>query len=78
MYYHDALSGCPASVMNITVNMVTQGVVFINLRHPGFTSTRKDASSSLTSIDICEVKVMGKPCVICYINSMISMIKEAE
>nr|XP_034334705.1 multiple epidermal growth factor-like domains protein 10 isoform X1 [Crassostrea gigas] len=45
--------------MNITVNMVTQGVVFINLRHPGFTSTCKDASSSFTSIDICEVKVMG-------------------
>uniref|UniRef100_A0A8W8JL73 Uncharacterized protein n=1 Tax=Magallana gigas TaxID=29159 RepID=A0A8W8JL73_MAGGI len=39
--------------------MVTQGVVFINLRHPGFTSTCKDASSSFTSIDICEVKVMG-------------------
>lgn len=54
------MSGCPASVMNITVNRVTQGVVFINMRHPGFTSSCQDADSSYTAIDICEVKVMGK------------------
>lgn len=65
VYYHDALSGCPASVMNITVNRVTHGVVFINLRHSGFTSTCINASSLYTSIDICKVKVMGKRCVIC-------------
>eukprot|EP00105_Crassostrea_gigas_P036768 XP_019920916.1 PREDICTED: uncharacterized protein LOC109617082 [Crassostrea gigas] len=58
VYYHAALSGCPASVMNITVNRVTHGVVFINLRPSGFTSTCINASSLYTSIDICKVKVM--------------------
>ncbi|XP_065939059.1 laminin subunit beta-1 [Magallana gigas] len=59
VYYHDPLSGCPASAMNITVNRVAQGVVFINMRPPGFTSSCQAADSLYTTIDICEVNVMG-------------------
>lgn len=60
VYYHDPLSGCPASAINITVNRATQGVVFINMRPPGFTSSCQEADSLYTTINICEVKVMGK------------------
>eukprot|EP00105_Crassostrea_gigas_P029092 XP_011450924.1 PREDICTED: multiple epidermal growth factor-like domains protein 10 isoform X2 [Crassostrea gigas] len=59
VYQHDPMSGCPASVMNITVNRVTQGIVYINKRPPGFTTTCKGADTAYTSINICEVKIMG-------------------
>ncbi|XP_052695681.1 laminin subunit beta-1-like [Crassostrea angulata] len=59
VYHQDPKSGCPASVMNITVNNVTQGIAFINTRPQGYTSTCPNDNTMYTGIEICEVKVMG-------------------
>eukprot|EP00105_Crassostrea_gigas_P046180 XP_019930328.1 PREDICTED: cell death abnormality protein 1 isoform X2 [Crassostrea gigas] len=59
VYHHDPKSGCPTSVMNVTVNNVTQGIAFINTRPPEYTSTCPNDNTVYTGIEICEVKVMG-------------------
>ena len=58
VYHLDSLSGCPTSVQNVTVNKVTQGIVFINKRPQGYRSDCQ-FDSSITGIELCEVKVMG-------------------
>nr|XP_034319545.1 multiple epidermal growth factor-like domains protein 11 [Crassostrea gigas] len=59
VYHHDPTSVCPTSVMNITVNNVTQGIAFINTRPAGYTSSCQNDNMNYTGIEICEVKVMG-------------------
>ena len=54
------MSGCPASVQNITVNRLAQEIVFINKRPPGYNSTCVGDSLEKTTVEICEVKVMGE------------------
>lgn len=60
VYHQDPKSGCPTSVMNITVNNVTRGIAFINTRPPGYTSRCQYDSMVYTGIEICEIRVMGQ------------------
>lgn len=61
VYYHDPLSGCPAPIQNFTVNRLAKQIVFINTRPDGFQTNCSGTNSNLyTSIEICEIKVMGK------------------
>lgn len=61
MYYHDPLSGCPAPIQNFTVNRLAKQIVFTNNRPDGFQTNCTGENSNLyTSIEICEIKVMGK------------------
>ena len=46
--------------MNVTVNNVTQGIVFINERPPGYRSNCPGDDIIYTGIELCEVRVMGK------------------
>ena len=59
IYRHDPMSGCPSPIMNITINYVTQGIVFINERPQGYTSNCQGDNRQYTGIDLCEVRVMG-------------------
>lgn len=59
VYQHDPQSGCPKSVMNVTVNNITQGITYINKRPHGYTSTCPDDNVQYTGIEICEIRVMG-------------------
>lgn len=59
VYHHDPMSGCPSSVMNITVNNLTQGIAFINTRPQGYTSSCFGDNTMYTGIEICEIRVMG-------------------
>lgn len=63
VYHQDPKSGCPTSVMNVSVNNVTQGIAFINTRPLGYTSTCQNDNMMYTGIEICEVKVMGQFCI---------------
>ena len=54
------MSGCPASIKNITVNRLAQEIVFINKRPTGYRSNCPGADWEQTTVEICEVKVMGK------------------
>lgn len=61
VYHHDPLSGCPAAVQNITINRLVRQIVFTNNRPDGFQTNCIGTNSNLyTSIEICEIKVMGK------------------
>lgn len=62
VYHHDPLSGCPASIMRITVNNITQGIAFINTRPQGYTSNCVGDNTLYTGIEICEIRVMGQYC----------------
>ena len=53
------MSGCPAPIMNVTVNYVAQGIVFINERPFGYTSNCHGDNTKYVGIEICEIKVMG-------------------
>ena len=59
------MSGCPSPIMNVTVNYVAQGIVFINQRPTGYTSNCQGDNTQYVGIDICEVKVMGMHC--CFV-----------
>ncbi|XP_062608945.1 cell death abnormality protein 1-like, partial [Saccostrea cucullata] len=59
IFKHDPMSGCPGDVQKINVNKISQGVAFFNERPDGFTSICSGTSLTKTSIEICEVKVMG-------------------
>lgn len=60
VYHNDPMSGCPTSVMKITINNVTQGIAFINTRSHGYTSNCPGDDITYTGIEICEIKVMGE------------------
>ena len=60
IYHHDPLSGCPASIQNITVNRLAQEIVFINKRPPDYNSTCEGDDPRKATLEICEVKVIGK------------------
>ena len=60
IYHHNPISGCPASIQNITVNRLAQEIVFINKRPQDHISTCVGADLEKTTVEICEVKVMGK------------------
>lgn len=59
VYQHDPQSGCPKSVMNVTVNSITQGITYINKRPNGYTSSCQQDNVQYTGIEICEIRVMG-------------------
>ncbi|XP_056003723.1 multiple epidermal growth factor-like domains protein 10 [Ostrea edulis] len=59
VYHHNPMSDCPDPIMNITVNRVARGVAFYNERPLGFSTSCPGVDASKTSLDICEVKVMG-------------------
>lgn len=63
VYHQDPTSRCPTSVMNVTINNVTQGIAFINTRPQNYTSTCQNDNTMYTGIEICEVKVMGQFCI---------------
>lgn len=54
------MAGCPASIQNITVNKLAQEIVFINKRPSDYRSTCAGDNLGITTVEICEVKVMGK------------------
>ena len=60
IYHQDPMSGCPASIKNITVNRLAQEIVFINKRPTGYRSSCAGTDWEKTTVEICEVKVMGK------------------
>lgn len=61
VYHHDPTSGCPAPIQNITINRLVRQIVFTNRRPSGFQSACSGQNSTLrTSIEICEINVMGK------------------
>ena len=60
IYHHDPNSGCPTSIKNITVNRLAQEFVFINKRPTDYTSSCAGDNLTKTTVEICEVKVMGK------------------
>ena len=45
--------------MNVTVNNVTQGIVFINERPPAYRSNCEGDNLAYTGIELCEIKMMG-------------------
>ena len=53
------MSGCPSPIMNVTVNYVTRGIVFINERPSGYRSNCQGDDYMYTGIELCEIKVMG-------------------
>lgn len=59
VYQHDPMSGCPPTIQNITVNKVTQGIMFTNERPPGYTSNCSGDNTMYTGIELCELKAMG-------------------
>lgn len=62
VYHHDPMSGCPAPIMNITINRLAHQIVFTNRRPMGYQSTC--ASGEIyTNVEICEIKVMGRSAV---------------
>lgn len=63
VYHQDPKSECPTSVMNVTVNNVTQGIAFINTRPSGYTSSCQYDNMMYTGIEICEIRVMGQFCI---------------
>ena len=60
IYHHDPNSGCPTSIKNITVNRLAQEIVFFNKRPTGYSSSCEGDNLTKTTVEICEVKVMGK------------------
>lgn len=61
VYHHDPMSGCPAPIQNITINRLVKQIVFTNNRPVGFQTSCSGRNTNLyTSIEICEIKVMGK------------------
>lgn len=61
IYRHDPMSGCPAPIQNITINRLVRQIVFTNNRPAGYKSECPGNGSDVyTSIEICEIKVMGK------------------
>lgn len=64
IYRHDPMSGCPAPIQNITINRLVRQIVFTNSRPVGYKSVCPGSGSDVykmyTSIEICEIKVMGK------------------
>nr|XP_022304835.1 multiple epidermal growth factor-like domains protein 6 [Crassostrea virginica] len=59
IYHHDQISGCPTSIKNITVNRLAQEIVFINKRPRDYSSSCAGDDLTKTTVEICEVKVMG-------------------
>ena len=53
------MSGCPAPIMNVTVNNVAQGKVFINERPLGYRSKCEGDNTQYVGIKVCEIKVKG-------------------
>ncbi|XP_034310566.2 receptor-type tyrosine-protein phosphatase epsilon isoform X1 [Magallana gigas] len=58
VYHHDPMSGCPAPILNITVNRLARQIVFTNQRPQGYQSTCS-SNEMYTNVEICEIKVMG-------------------
>lgn len=61
IYRHDPMTGCPAPIQNITINRLVRQIVLTNNRPVGYKSVCPGNGSAVyTSIEICEIKVMGK------------------
>ncbi|XP_078329125.1 uncharacterized protein LOC111114377 [Crassostrea virginica] len=59
VYHHNPLFGCPAPIQNVTINYVTQGLLFTNERPQGYTSNCPGDNLMCTAVELCEIKVMG-------------------
>lgn len=59
VYHHDPMSGCPAPMLNITVNRLARQIVFTNQRQEGYQSACS-RNEIYTNVEICEIKVMGR------------------
>lgn len=59
VYHHDPMSGCPAPILNITVNRLARQIVFTNKRPVEYQSTCS-SNEIYTNVEICEIKVMGR------------------
>lgn len=59
VYHHDPMSGCPAPILNITVNRLARQIVFTNQRPVEYQSTCS-SNEIYTNVEICEIKVMGR------------------
>ena len=53
------MSGCPAPIMNVTVNNVAQGKVFIKERPLGYRSKCEGDNTQYVGIKVCEIKMKG-------------------
>lgn len=59
VYHHDPKSGCPAPILNITVNRLARQIVFTNQRPEGYQSTCS-RNEIYTNMELCEIKIMGR------------------
>lgn len=62
VFRHDPMSGCPAPILNITVNRLARHIVYANQRPDGYQSTCSPVEI-YTNVEICEIKVMGRSAV---------------
>lgn len=62
VFRHDPMSGCPAPILNITVNRLARHIVYANHRPDGYQSTCSPVEI-YTNVEICEIKVMGRSAV---------------
>lgn len=60
VYHQDPMSGCPVPIQNITINRLATQIVFTNSRPAGFQTNCPETNTFYTSIEICEIEVMGK------------------
>ena len=74
IYHHDPNSGCPTSIKNITVNRLAQEIVFINERPTDYSSSCLGDNLRKTTVEICEVKVMGKTFLECTVYQVFNLL----
>ena len=74
IYHHDPNSGCPTSIKNITVNRLAQEFVFINKRPTDYSSSCAGDDLTKTTVEICEVKVMGKTFLECTVYQVFNLL----
>lgn len=60
IFRHDPLLGCPDSTQTVTVNRLSREIVFYNTRPSNYMTNCLNDSRVKTTVEICEVKVMGK------------------
>nr|XP_022304830.1 receptor-type tyrosine-protein phosphatase alpha-like isoform X2 [Crassostrea virginica] len=59
IFRHDPLLGCPDSTQTVTVNRLSREIVFYNTRPSNYMTNCLNDSRVKTTVEICEVKVMG-------------------
>ena len=69
------MSGCPTSFKNITVNRLAQEIVFINKRPTEYSSSCAGDNLAKATVEICEVKVMGKIFLECAVYQVFNLLR---